>query len=140
MTALLLLLACTTAPEPELSSPEPQPDAPTQTAAVPTGSIGGEPILPHPTVVGGISARAINDALAPHQSALSGCHTAGKPGKVLLKFTIGADGAVTRTKTQSTTLRHEPTEACLNDALAKVAFPPLERGRLAVVHYPFAFP
>ena len=139
MIALLTLLACGT-PEALEPAQEPPPPAATEAPAAPVGSIGGEPILPHPTVVGGISAAAINQALGPHQAALQGCHLAEKPGKVLVKFTINADGSVARTKTQSSTLRHPATEDCLARAVSQVAFPPLESGRVAVVHYPFDFP
>jgi TonB family protein len=64
----------------------------------------------------------------------------GLSGKVLVKFQIGMDGGVANVSTRSTSLRNEAVETCVNAEVTKVKFPPLERGRLAIVHYPFVFP
>ena len=138
MWPLLTLFACGT-PEPP---PQPEaviPVATTAPAPPPAGRIGGDPILPKPTVVGGIAAEAVNHALGPHMGTIDGCHEGDKTGKVLVKFTIDAAGNVARTKTQSTSLRHPPTENCIEEAIARVRFPALSGGALAVVHYPFSF-
>jgi hypothetical protein len=146
LTVLIALLACTPAPAP---APEPAPapaEAPTAAEAPPMGKIGGVPILPHPTVVGGIANEAVEAGVAPLLPAITGCweeQKAAAPelkGKVAIKFTITADGKVGEASTHSTSLRNEPTESCIAAKLAAATFPPLKSGRLAIVHYPFEFP
>lgn len=149
MLLALFLTACASSVE------APTPPAPVATDAIapipdasdaPAGRIGGEPILPHPTVVGGISNRDVEEGMAAHRDAIRACWEAQRAltptlaGKVLVKFTIRPDGAVGEVTTRSTSLRHPATEACVNAAVANARFPALTGGRLAIVHYPFAFP
>ena len=109
------------------------------------GSIGGEPILPSPMIIGGIDNAVVERSINDHMASINACFESSRAdnpalaGKVLVKFNIGMDGSVANPSTRSTSLRHEATEACVNAAIAKVIFPPLERGRLAVVHYPLCF-
>ena len=153
MLILLTLLACTTTPEPPA---EPEPEEPTSAAdpveepgtdeAPPMGSIGGEPILPKPVVVGGLPNEAVDEGVEAQMKAINACYESALSedpslrGKVLVRFVIGKDGTVTDTRTKSTSLRHEATETCVNEVLAKATFPELKGGGLAIVTYPFAFP
>ena len=140
---LSLLLACSSAP-PTQESPAPAPVEPSSKAA--GGSIGGEPILPTPVVIGGIANEVVEQGILSHMASINACYEAqlaSNPklaGKVLVKFQIGMDGSVANALTRSTSLRNQSAEACLIAELSKVVFPPLERGRLAIVHYPFSFP
>ena len=154
LTLLALLVGCgSNAPEP---TPEPAPaaapdaapkDAPEATSKPPAGKIGGDPILPKPVVVGGIANDAVEAGIAKQMDAINACWSDArtkdpkvKPGKVLVKFTIDKDGTVNAPKTQSTSVRHEATEDCVNQQVAKASFPPLAEGKLAIVRYPFVFP
>ena len=150
MRLILLLLACATdPPEPMLLDPAPlpvaEPAAPIPEEPPPAGKIDGEPILPKAIVLGAIGRDEVEEAVTARGEAFTDCwkrHAANDPslsGKVLVKFTIAADGTVSTATTRSTSLRHEPTERCLNQAMSEIRFPPLKTGRLAIVHYPFAF-
>ena len=147
MLALLLMLACGPA---ETPAPEPaEPEAPARVVpedeAPPPGKIAGEPILPTPVVVGAVSAESVNEGMKPHMTAIQDCYKAERMkapdlrGKVLVKFTIDADGSVGRSAIKSTSLRHQATESCVNDVVANVTFAPLEGGGKAVVNYPLSF-
>lgn len=139
MLLLLAILACAPAPD------EPVPPAATVEAA-PAGSIGGEPILPQPIVVGGIAAEAVDAGIEAQMEGIRACIEAERAkhpdlaGKVLVKFTIAQDGSVREATTRSTSLRNPASEACLIARVVEARFPPLQSGRLAIVHYPFDFP
>lgn len=95
---LLLLLACEPAPPAARDAPpaarDAAPDARDagQTAAPPPppGRIGGGAILDRPVVLGGIENAAVEGAL--DLAAAAACNTAGRPGKVLLRFHIDRAG------------------------------------------------
>ena len=139
ISLLALLLACSTDPV----EPPPAPEAPAPKAAgdvaeapaAPKGVVGGAPILDRPVILGGIDNAAVEAAFDP--DALKTCNTAGRPGKVLLKFRIDKSGAVVLLEQKSSTLRHEATEACLQAAVKATRFPELERGDSALVTWPF---
>lgn len=144
---MLLLLALACPPEPPATPAGSAASAPTVEAeAPPAGSIGGVPILPRPVVLGALDVAAVEAAVAEGRAALEGCYlaaVAGQPalrGKVLVRFTVLADGAVAEARTRSTSLRDAPTEACLLGAVRALRLPPLEGGERAVVDYPFVFP
>ncbi len=153
MFALLLGLACTS-PEPtgepasaslDVADAQPTASAEPESAAA-AGSIGGEPILPDPVVLGGISASAVDAGIASQLDAIHRCYQeelanhAGLAGKVLVRFTIARDGTVSKTAIKSSSLRHPPTETCLSARLSEARFPALERGSVAIITYPFIFP
>lgn len=152
MVSLLLLLACSGAPTSE-APPPPAPEAPEapevpgaapaapEAAAEatadrpPGGVVGGMPILERPVILGGIDNAAVEAAL--DADALQDCNTAGRPGKVLLRFRIDRGGQVVTVETKSSTLRHPETETCLQERVRGTAFPELERGESAIVTWPF---
>lgn len=152
----LLLLACSSEPVEPVAPPTATPPAPVApadpvpqpaTAAdAPKGSIGGEPILPDPVVVGAISTEAVRTGVEAQMASINACWEArakereGLAGKVLVKVVIARDGSVSGATTKSSSLRDPPTEACVNEAIAKASFEPLQDGRLAVVSYPLVFP
>ena len=109
------------------------------------GSIGGEPILPSPVVLGAISASAVEDGVGEKMEAINRCYKDALvenktlSGKVLVRFTIDQDGRVSKTGIRSTSLRHTPTEECVSARVAEVRFPSLKHGRVAIVTYPFVF-
>lgn len=149
LTLIPLLLACSGDPEPVAASEPaeaPPAEAPATEGARPAGTIGGAPILPDPVVVGALEASKVSAVIETHLAAIDACYTtevAKHPelkGKVLVKFSIGTDGSVRHARTESTSLRHEPTEACLAEVVSKATFPAPESGKLAVVQFPFTFP
>jgi len=138
---LLTLLACSETP------PDPAgPVEPPLVEAAPVGSIGGEPILPTPTVLGGISAGAVTTAIGERMEEIDHCYAVErekKPdlaGKVLVRFVITKNGTVRSAATKSTSLRDEATEKCVIEQVTVARFPPLQTGEMAIVHYPFVFP
>jgi len=137
---LAFLLAC--GPSETAAPPAPPPaPAPVPAEEPVVGSIGGEPILPRPVVLGGLSTDAVVAAVEPRMADIRACaRDAGRRGKVLVKIVIGKDGAVTSATTRSTTLRHPPTEDCVNTVVAEVKFPALAKGTTAIVQYPFELP
>ena len=138
MLLLLTLLAC--------SDPPPQAEREPSAEDLVVGSIGGEPILPFVTVMGAIANEAVEAAIDTRMDEINGCYQTAREqnpklrGKVLLKFTIDAEGKVASSKIRSTSLRHDLTEKCIKDLVASMTFPKLQSGRLAIVNYPFAFP
>jgi hypothetical protein len=144
---LTLALGCDPAPAPptaDAPAPAPTPVTPTSPqgepasprAEPPAGSIGGGVILERPVVLGGIENDAVEAALDRDQARA--CNTAGRPGKVLLKFHIDAPGTVSQVTQKASTLRHPETEACLQALVQGTAFPPLSHGSTAIVTWPFS--
>lgn len=151
MFLLVLVIACSGAPEPAAEAPAPAPSAPAaapEPAAGPTagGRIGGSPILDRLVVLGGLDNAAVEAALAAGKPQTDACFREpdgtrpSRMGKVLVRFMIGPDGAVTKTETRSTSLRHAPTETCLNEAVSALSFPAPSKGSSAIVMAPFSFP
>ncbi|MEL6344035.1 MAG: AgmX/PglI C-terminal domain-containing protein [Myxococcota bacterium] len=125
----LLLAAC--------SHEAPTPSAPLDQArppSAPAGAISGAPILETPVILGGISNANVESALT--SAVFAGCNQAGRPGKVLVRFRLTADGAVEDVELRSTTLRHPQTESCVMDNLRTVRFPALTSGDKAIVTWP----
>lgn len=141
MLLLLWQLAC--------SIPASDPVAPVdepRTQPEPLGTIGGEPILDRPVVLGGLDPARVDEAVASRREAIDDCWRhqqvahGGRAGKVLVRFAVNAQGGVSEARTHSTSLRHAPTEDCLLEQVRTLALPPLERGEKALVTYTFAFP
>ena len=142
LVSLLIVLACSSSTPDVAEAPSPEATS----AKAPAGTIGGQPILPKPMVIGGIDNQAVEDNILKHREEIKACYTnqlaqtPGLRGKVLIKFSIDADGKVSRSNTRSTSLRNEAVESCINEQVAKTTFPALKTGRVAIVQYPFVFP
>ena len=123
--------------------PAPPPSAP---AAAPAGRIGGVPIVAEPVVLGAMSVDAVHAGIGAQLAAIRACYDsaggreAGRMGKVLVRFIIAKDGAVSSTSTRSTSLRHPATEDCVNARVAEARFAAPGNGGTAIVSYPFTFP
>lgn len=130
-----VLFACAPA------EPAPAPAAPPPAEApAPAGTIGGEPILPRPIVLGAISTDDVEKGIGAVLPGIQACHRDPKRrGRVLVKFHIGADGAPTAAATASTSLRDPATEECVNQRVLEARFVPLRSGKTAMVRYPFSF-
>lgn len=128
---VMLWLACADAPE-----PAPVAEVQPVEQAAPMGTIGGEPILARPVVLGAISTADVEAVVGGLD--WMGCHHAGF-GKVLVQFTLSGSGSVVKSETVSSSLRNPETETCLNTLLMGASFPPLESGDKAIVKYTFAY-
>lgn len=134
MMVLLMMVACGIA------------DPPVASDGAPAGRIGGVPIVSEPVVLGAMSADAVRTGIAAELNAIHACYDsaggrkAGRMGKVLVRFIIAKDGAVSSTSTRSTSLRHPPTEDCVNARVAEARFVAPGNGGTAIVSYTFAFP
>ena len=143
LVSLVFALACTSPSTSDVTE-APSPEA--VAVKAPSGTIGGQPILPKPMVMGGIDNQAVEDNILKQRESIEACYTSqlaqtpGLRGKVLIKFTIDAEGKVSRSNTRSTSLRNETVETCINEEVAKTTFPALKTGRVAIVQYPFVFP
>ncbi len=146
------LLACSTpAPVPSpplapLDEPAPLPIVAPEPPPPSGPSIGGEPILPKPVVLGAISTADVVAGITKQEAGIQACYASRRAvvpdlaGKVLVKFKIQRDGSVAEPSTASTSLRDPDTEACVNAEVAKATFPALKDGAVAIVRYPFVFP
>lgn len=132
---VMLWLACADAPPAPAVEP-PIEEVQVVQEAAPAGTIGGEPILARPVVLGGISTQDVETVV--NQLDWMACHRAGM-GKVLVQFTLSASGSVVKSETVSSSLRNPETESCLNELLLGASFPALERGEKAIVKYTFAY-
>ena len=134
-TLATLLTACST-PEPVVEPPQPPTAAP--------GRIGGSPILRDPVVIGAIAEQDVERVMNGLGAAFQACWSeAGEPqlkGKVLLKFSIDAAGAVGNVRTLSTSLRRPAIEGCVKNAVGTGTFPGLTSGDRAIVTWPVALP
>lgn len=149
MVFLFVALACSGPPPAGAPLPEPAPAElapPPPAPAAAAGTIGGEPILDHPVVLGAISTEAVEAAVAARREPIGRCYAeaaAANPrlrGKVLVKFAITPSGAVVDAVARSSSLRHPGVESCVVREVEATAFPPLAGGAKAIVHYTFVFP
>jgi len=156
---LLLSFACTTEPSTEIQPPTPEKEVavrkktemakPKLPASIGSkvgpkpalGKIGGIPILPTPSILGDIDNEGVIETIKSKHAAFQACHDKElkkkKPyGKMSVYFTIDKQGAVTKARIRSTTLRHKGTEDCVIDVLSSLRFPKVSEGDKAVIIYP----
>lgn len=93
---------------------------------------------------GGLTAEEINRIVKARAGVVRACYqtvlnrTPGLGGKLIIHFTIGADGAVKSSKTAGgSTMRNADVESCVNSNIMRLKFP--AKGGLANVNYPFLF-
>ena len=154
MLSALLLIACALeAPTPPAASAPPtakagaaaEPSPAAEDDPPPAGKISGEPILERPIVLGSVDTPTVERVVGAARADIETCFTAERQkspelaGKVLVRFSIGTDGAVSSVRTKTTSLRHPPTEDCLNARVGELRFPPAAGGGTAIVTYPFTF-
>lgn len=60
-------------------------------------------------------------------------------GKMVVNFTIGADGIVTQSKIKSSTMNSEPVESCVTARFMELVFPKPNGGGIVNVNYPLMF-
>lgn len=104
------------------------------------GRISGEPLI-----IGALDKSHIDAVIKKHLSEVRNCYKDGLEdnpklaGKVIVKFVISKDGAVTSAETKSSTLNDKDVEGCINERFLTFEFKKPEGGGIVVVSYPFVF-
>ena len=101
--------------------------------------------LPAAPALARISTEYIRNVIRAHLTEIRSCYEDGlrtRPdlaGRVVMRFTIGADGTVSSAEVASTTLHDPPVEACIAERVRHFQFPPIPGGGTVSVNYPFVF-
>lgn len=115
----------------------PQPAAPSPSAGLATPSA--------PIILGALAKDLIDAEIKDHMAEVRRCYQRGLArdfmleGKLIVKFVIAKDGAVSSAQVKGTTLPHGSVEACVVDRFAKLRFPDPKGGGIVIVAYPFIF-
>lgn len=92
-----------------------------------------------------IAPELVSGVVRAHLPEIRACYEAGlrsRPdlrGRLVVRFTVEADGAVTGAEVASSTLGDGQVEACVLERVRAMQFPPTPRGASIRVSYPFAF-
>ncbi len=98
-----------------------------------------------PIILGSLDKSLIDAVIKRHLNAIRYCYQRelqkqpALAGKVVMEFSIAKDGSVAKARVKSSTLSHQPTEACLVSRFVRMQFPPSPGGGMVVVNYPFVF-
>jgi outer membrane biosynthesis protein TonB len=118
------LMQSTPPPTPTTKAPAPE------TPAVPKGSLDKE---------------IIRRRIRAHIGEIKDCYEAkliydpNLAGRVVVQFTIAQDGSVLHAITQSSTMKNEAVEDCINEVICDWRFPKPMGGGIVIVAYPFNF-
>lgn len=82
-------------------------------------------------------AATVNKDLTPFKACYEKNTKPGASGKVVTRFTVGADGKVAKAEIVSSQLKNEKFETCVLDALKAITF--AAGGSAVGVEYPFVF-
>lgn len=100
------------------------------------------PELAGATVKGSLSKDVVRDVIFKHIGEVKHCYelelekNQDLAGRVMVNFTISAEGKVTESKIDKTTLRNEAAEKCIVEAVRTWEFPK-PKGGIVTVTYPF---
>ena len=101
--------------------------------------IGGSPII-----LGALDKSLIDAVLKRNMSQIRYCYQrelTNNPkltGKIVVKFTIAADGTVSRAGIKSSSMGSKNVENCITGRFKRLKFPQ-PRGGIVIVSYPFIF-
>lgn len=101
---------------------------------------GGQPVI-----LGSVGRGAVDEVIRRHINPLRHCYQRelskhpGVSGKVVIKFTIARDGAVSAASVRSTTMHNPSVEECVVGRFWRMRFPEPGAGTIALVSYPFLF-
>jgi TonB family protein len=90
------------------------------------------------TVSGDSIAATVSKDLTPFKACYDANAKPGAAGKVVTRFTVGADGKVSKAEIASSELKNEKLETCVLDALRALTFT-APSGAGVQVEYPFVF-
>jgi Ca-activated chloride channel homolog len=103
------------------------------------------PSVGSPIILGSVDKTQVDRTIKQHLAQIRYCYqkelnkNPALAGKVVVKFTIGADGTVTAAEIKSSTLNNETVEACICARFMRMTFPAPAGGGVVVVSYPFVF-
>ncbi len=98
-----------------------------------------------PIILGALDKSVIDRVIKQHSAQIRYCYQKELnkdpelSGKVVIKFTIAADGTVSSAETNSTTMNNATVEDCICNRFLRFAFPEPEGGGIVIVRYPFTF-
>lgn len=106
------------------------------------GSIksGGTPII-----LGALDKSLIDEVIKRNMSQIRYCYqreltkNPNLKGKIVVKFTIAADGSVSKASIDSSSMGSEPVESCITGRFLRFKFPEPKGGGVVIVKYPFIF-
>ncbi|MCB9678895.1 MAG: TonB family protein [Alphaproteobacteria bacterium] len=112
-----------------------------------TGKPGGQPIAigQEPMIIGGLEPRLIDEVIKRHLNQIRYCYqrqlqrNPGLGGKLVVKFTIAKNGAVSSASVKSSTLGNAEVDQCVTDRIRRLQFAEPRGGGIAIVSYPFLF-
>ncbi len=98
-----------------------------------------------PIILGALDKTVIDRVIKQHLAQLRYCYQReltkhpDLAGKVVIKFTIAADGTVSSAAIKQTTLNNETVEACLVARFMRMTFDAPAGGGIVIVSYPLIF-
>ena len=106
------------------------------------GSIksGGTPII-----LGALDKSLIDAVIKRNMSQIRYCYqreltkNPNLKGKIVVKFTIAADGSVSKASIDSSSMGSNPVESCITGRFLRFKFPEPKGGGVVIVKYPFIF-
>ena len=100
---------------------------------------------PKPTVLPALEKGVIEATIAEDMSRIRRCYqkvlreNPSVAGKLVVSFTIGANGKVVDALTESSELSDPRVEACVVERFRRLRFPKPRGGGIMIVNYPFLF-
>ena len=106
------------------------------------GSIksGGTPII-----LGALDKSLIDAVIRKNMNQIRYCYqreltkNPGLKGKIIVKFTIAADGSVSRASIKTSSMGNSAVEGCITGRFKRFKFPQPKGGGVVIVSYPFIF-
>jgi hypothetical protein len=98
-----------------------------------------------PIILGALDKSLIDRVVKSHLAQIRYCYQrelAKNPklfGKIVVKFVISKDGAVSSATTKSSTMKNPIVEQCVNARFLRMRFPKPKGGGIVIVSYPFVF-
>ncbi len=103
--------------------------------------IGGEETV----IMGSLDPSIIDAVIKRHIQQIQYCYERELPanpklaGKIVVNFTIEADGRVSTSRIKSSTIEEKRVDGCVTDRFTKIRFPQPKGGGIVVVNYPLLF-
>ena len=99
----------------------------------------------NPIILGALDKSVIDRVIKQHLAQIRYCYQKelkkdpSLSGKIVIKFTIAADGTVSSAETSSTTIDNATVEDCICQRFMRFKFPQPKGGGIVIVTYPFSF-
>lgn len=98
-----------------------------------------------PAITGSLDREIIQRVVRQHRREITYCYETelqknrNLAGRVLVRFTISANGSVVSATTAETSMNNASVERCINDRIRRWVFPEPKGGGIVIVNYPFNF-